>query len=815
MVKPAPKPRPPPALGWRIEVARLVDIRRIAIAAAILGGALGVGAVWAQTAAQDAKAFVTPQAPALAAGPTTAPTLGAVPGYAGEQLGLQSLSADPTALQAAGQTAAFAGSEPYGVAQSGLAAPARAGIEVTDSWLAASRDVHANPMAAANAGGATVTGSESQACTEETRTDTQTSTSLYTCETSTSIAVNTASCQATYQPNVVSYTAVCTETFNSGTGRFEPSAECATVGGCQAGARTCTTPSTPVTARYDCQEGYTETSTTETGAYDCQEGYVEGSAPASCEETVTPVIQYGAATGWCALPTPANGYADQCRDAWGMPQAGWVMCDEMWDAAGGHWANFCGSPYDAGSTVATTCGSMGACTQTSATCVEGPATYVFEGVPVQRDCWRYQYSYSCPGGRTDAAGCAPPQGAALLASDCAATDATGACTEWNRHYQVTTTTITRQPAAGCSPPPGAQMTGSACAAQDAAGGCTLWNQSYEYTDDPAGGCAQWSTNYACTRDAGGTWSEDAACPSASDAACAIASQACLEGPSTRTIDGATIYAACWRRETSYSCTTRSETDNCHPDPSCTKTSDTCLDDPGGPDGCLTVDHEYACTASTSTTTTVRRCENQMCLGDSCFTLARDQNGDFAKVYSQLAALQQGGKDYATNPDFTVFKGSPLRCKKAVLGFANCCKDSGWGISIGLARCDEQERQLIVEQDKKATHYVGTYCSNKSLFGVCLEKAMSYCGFGSPLPRIIQEAGRPQVGKGWGAPKTPDCSGFTVDQFQQLDLTDVDFSDFYRDKLAGFATPDTGGTVSNIQSSIEALYANGTPRSGPL
>jgi conjugal transfer mating pair stabilization protein TraN len=92
--------------------------------------------------------------------------------------------------------------------------------------------------------------------------------------------------------------------------------------------------------------------------------------------------------------------------------------------------------------------------------------------------------------------------------------------------------------------------------------------------------------------------------------------------------------------------------------------------------------------------------------------------------------------------------------------------------------------------------------------------MAYCGFGTSLPRIIQEAGRTQVGKGWGSPKTPDCSGFTVNQFQALDLTNVDFSDFYKDKLAGFTTPDAGGTVSSIQASIQSLYDNGTASAGP-
>lgn len=53
-----------------------------------------------------------------------------------------------------------------------------------------------------------------------------------------------------------------------------------------------------------------------------------------------------------------------------------------------------------------------------------------------------------------------------------------------------------------------------------------------------------------------------------------------------------------------------------------------------------------------------------------------------EVYAQLAAMDQAGKDYAGNPDFQIFKGTKLRCKKAVLGFRNCCKDSGWGCPSG-------------------------------------------------------------------------------------------------------------------------------------
>jgi hypothetical protein len=792
-------------------------IDRIVLVGLAAGALIGVGTVWAQDAATSARALTDTQSGALQAGPTTAPSGGSVPGFAGESPALQSLSADPTALQAAGSAAAMSGTPQYGIALDGLTAPGRAGINAGDTWLDRSLAAHSDPMSLVNAGGTTTTGSESQACRSETRSDTQTSTSLYTCESTTTIAIDTRVCTESYQPKVTDYGATCTETFNSGAGRFEASPACSTAAAdrnCSAGPRICTTPSTPVVSSYDCQSGYTETSSTAPGSYDCQEGYVAAAAPASCTAAVVPDIQYGSIAGPCALPSPLYPF-NQCHDAWGMPRAGCVMIDESYDAAGGHWATFACDPYDAGGTIdASACQGMTSCEQVGTTCTSGPATYVYDGVAVHRDCWAWRYDYSCPGGRTDAPGCAPPSGAVLAGSDCAAYDATGGCTEWNRHYQYTSTTTTQTPAAGCSPGAGCSLIGSDCAATDASGNCTALNQHFSCTSDPAGGCAQWQTSYACRGDTGGAWVSDGACPAAADAACHVVGAACLAAAATRVVDGANVYADCWRRQTNYSCKAYSTTDDCDPEPGCTKTDDNCLDEPPGPDGCLAMDHVYECVATTTTTTTVDRCESRMCLGDSCFTLSKDQNGDFAQVYSQLAAMDQAGKDYATNPDFTIFKGKPLRCKKAVLGFANCCKDSGWGISIGLARCDEVEKELIAEQDKKATHYIGAYCSNKSLFGVCLEKAMSYCGFGAPMPRILQEAGRPQVGKGWGAPKTPDCSGFSVEEFQRLDLSNVDFSDFYREKLAGFAPPGEGGTVSSIQNSLQALYDAATPRTRP-
>ena len=62
---------------------------------------------------------------------------------------------------------------------------------------------------------------------------------------------------------------------------------------------------------------------------------------------------------------------------------------------------------------------------------------------------------------------------------------------------------------------------------------------------------------------------------------------------------------------------------------------------------------------------------------------------------------------------------------------------------------------------------------------CRKINRSFCCFNSLLSRIINQQGRPQLGKDWGFdPRTPDCSGFTVTELQRLDFGAMDFSEFY-------------------------------------
>jgi conjugal transfer mating pair stabilization protein TraN len=93
------------------------------------------------------------------------------------------------------------------------------------------------------------------------------------------------------------------------------------------------------------------------------------------------------------------------------------------------------------------------------------------------------------------------------------------------------------------------------------------------------------------------------------------------------------------------------------------------------------------------------------------------------------------------------------------------------------QCAPSEQQLAMKKDQRLCTYAGSFCSKKFL-GVCLEKKESSCCYNSRLARIINEQGRAQIGKTYGNPKSPNCSGFTPDQLQALDFSKMDLAEFF-------------------------------------
>lgn len=97
-----------------------------------------------------------------------------------------------------------------------------------------------------------------------------------------------------------------------------------------------------------------------------------------------------------------------------------------------------------------------------------------------------------------------------------------------------------------------------------------------------------------------------------------------------------------------------------------------------------------------------------------------------------------------------------------------------------------------------------------MLGYCLERKQSYCCYNSRLARIVQEQGRPQLGKGWGTAKAPQCGGFTPEELQRLDFGAMDLSEFITEIMRNAKTPDRASLDSlvNKQGGIVADKVKG-------
>ncbi len=216
-------------------------------------------------------------------------------------------------------------------------------------------------------------------------------------------------------------------------------------------------------------------------------------------------------------------------------------------------------------------------------------------------------------------------------------------------------------------------------------------------------------------------------------------------------------------------------------------------------------HEYATYSCESKTSgKVMICGGDVfCLDGECDKAQSGKSNDFGEAVSQLAALAAAGKDVAAlnGIDVRAFTGQAKFCKKAAAGYSNCCKDSGWGQDIGLAKCSSDEKALAKAKTNKLTVSVGEFCSKKVL-GVCLEKKRSYCQFDSKLAQIVQQQGRNgQLHISFGSSKHSDCRGITVDELQQIKFDQLDLTNFYEDLMNNQKIPDSGALTEKVKEQI--------------
>lgn len=284
-------------------------------------------------------------------------------------------------------------------------------------------------------------------------------------------------------------------------------------------------------------------------------------------------------------------------------------------------------------------------------------------------------------------------------------------------------------------------------------------------------------------------------------------------PETRIINGVSVTKPCWAWDRSYSCTTLTQGQNdcgdLEANGSCRFDREICLDDPAPTNGnCQVSERVYLCpTGNTTPEPTQYVCGDDVyCINGECEAIEREPNTEFKDAIVGLNALGQANAEFDENT-LTLFRGTRETCHKKVFGLSNCCSGKGVPVLTPFI-CSSAERELDRKDDAGLCTKVGTYCSDRVL-GVCVTRKDAYCCYQSKISRILQEQGRPQIGKPYGAPRTEQCQGFTVDEFARLDLSVMDFREVYAEFEDAVRLANEAEALVDIQNRINAFYANNT------
>lgn len=136
------------------------------------------------------------------------------------------------------------------------------------------------------------------------------------------------------------------------------------------------------------------------------------------------------------------------------------------------------------------------------------------------------------------------------------------------------------------------------------------------------------------------------------------------------------------------------------------------------------------------------------------------------------------------------------------GPTKCCNPDAMG-----GACPEEDFETWSMVAGGKCHIIGEYCAAEAAF-VCWTQKQSMCCFDSKLARIIHEQGRPQLKTfgtdgSWGDVKSPNCRGFTPDEFQSLDFSGIDLSEYYAD-LTKNVTSRVNAAQKAIGSKLDRL-----------
>ena len=157
--------------------------------------------------------------------------------------------------------------------------------------------------------------------------------------------------------------------------------------------------------------------------------------------------------------------------------------------------------------------------------------------------------------------------------------------------------------------------------------------------------------------------------------------------------------------------------------------------------------------------------------------------------------------------FYIFNGKDERCRSkdlfgGLIGQSCCDRDN---VFFGIVECKEPEKVWAQHSKDGKTHLVGDYCDKEVFLIGCVRTKQTHCSFNSKLARIVHEQGRPQIGMSWGTPESPSCRGFTPEEFQRIDFSKIDLSEYFGDLTSQINTSIISNMGTFAKDRVTSFY----------
>lgn len=297
----------------------------------------------------------------------------------------------------------------------------------------------------------------------------------------------------------------------------------------------------------------------------------------------------------------------------------------------------------------------------------------------------------------------------------------------------------------------------------------------------------------------------------------LVSSSCTSGSATVNLGYENATRSCWKWDDVYrweDLPSYAEEPLCKTlrDSGCAPTGSTCLiTNPSG--WCQEYSQAFSCTTESPEKVMQVCADTLVCPDGKCYDAYKqpaNATQDFMKAASYLAAMDDMRKEFDPNA-VTVWKGEYKECSvnKTLIGSDQCCTGGSGTINAMGKTCNPTEQRIIDARNDKIVSFLGSWneCTQK-VAGVCINELThyEYCIWPSKLARIVQDQGRPMLGQQVARP----CPGFMLqnpNEFEGIDWSRIDFSDFYADVMAHYnatAKPNPGAVSSQVQASQDAL-----------